>query len=600
MKSLRKILFPLVTVVLLFTQCKKNDHHAGGNDPVPPPFAEKGHTLISGIVIDEDNQPVPSVSIHINNQVFLTNDNGLFMLPEMQVGTGRTFIVCKKDGFFNSARGTRTVNGGMTQFTIRLIKKKNIKTFSAANGINTTIDHGAKVQIPAGSIVTDNGQAYTGTVTITTRYIDPEARNMSEFMPGGDFEAIASGNRPVELYSFGATEVILEGAAKQPLQLKTGTEATLTFPIAASQQAKAPGTLPLWYFDEQKGKWIEEGMATRQGNIYTGKVSHFSSWNVDKPQPLAVVYGNVANCDGSPARGIDVTIGVESAITDENGNYEVVVPAEEPMKGYADYYDQFGSAYQSADIPALAENERRKVSFLLDCVVSLEGTTFNCGGTAREPGLVMVKWSNGYSLGLTDGNGKFRLNVPGGKEVFISGAGKNGSVLTSIPMTTPASGKKTIDSLQLCNQPQQQDGEVSYTLDGAGYDNKLITIRTGYNVLPDAVYSKRRDETKLNKPDENGFGFGAYFEGTRTGTLDDAEVFLLYVKEFPNGEIDQVIFDPVDGQFSFTVTKYGAVGQKIEGTFSGRVRKVLPGGPTNEYLQVKNGKFSLRRSPDED
>jgi hypothetical protein len=56
---------------------------------------------------------------------------------------------------------------------------------------------------------------------------------------------------------------------------------------------------------------------------------------------------------------------------------------------------------------------------------------------------------------------------------------------------------------------------------------------------------------------------------------------------------------PVAGKASFTITRYGAIGEKIEGSFSGTFRKFTGSSPVFSELQVKNGRFSLYRSPDE-
>lgn len=583
---------------LLFIHCSKNDHGPAGENHS---FLRNGKTMISGIVVDDNNQPISRAEIHFKNQVYYSDDNGMFMLPEMQVDATRTFIICKKEGYFNSPRGTQTVDGGLTYFIIRLIKKTNIKQFSAANGINTTIDNGAKVEIPAAGIVTANGQAYSGTVIMTSRYIDPTVSNFSEYMPGGDLEAISINNQEVELYSYGATEVLLEGNGQQKLQLKPGIEATITFPIAASQLANAPATVPLWYFDEQKEKWIEEGTANRQGNVYVGKVKHFSSWNVDRPTPKAKVYGQVSYCDGSPARGINVSIGGETVITDHKGNYEVTVFAEEPMVGLADYAYDHSLGHVSKNISALAEGERRKVDFRFECIGMLEGTAYDCEGLAVEPGMIIARWSTGFGSVTTDASGKFKLTVPGNTDITISGLGVNGSVLSGKTITTPASGNSKLDSLLLCDHPGSLlDGEVEFTLDGGGYNNQTVTLKNNLAIIPDAVYHRLDNETHLNKTGTNGFGFGALFEGQQKGTFPDAMVFVVYAKENPGGPSENITFTPAEDKVTFTVTQYGAVGEMISGTFSGTFVKRVGPDPIGTEMQIKNGRFALRRSPDED
>ena len=57
--------------------------------------------------------------------------------------------------------------------------------------------------------------------------------------------------------------------------------------------------MPLWYFDEQKGMWVEEGVATKQGNQYVGTVNHFTDWNCDIPSEWNTVITGRILCNGA-------------------------------------------------------------------------------------------------------------------------------------------------------------------------------------------------------------------------------------------------------------------------------------------------------------
>ena len=85
------------------------------------------------------------------------------------------------------------------------------------------------------------------------------------------------------LETFGMLTVELTGSNNEKLQITSDSE--LKFPIANEQLSTAPNTIPLWYFDEENGYWIEDGEATKVGNQYVGTVSHFTPWNVDIPLP---------------------------------------------------------------------------------------------------------------------------------------------------------------------------------------------------------------------------------------------------------------------------------------------------------------------------
>lgn len=89
-----------------------------------------------------------------------------------------------------------------------------------------------------------------------------------------------------------------------------------------------------------------------------------------------------------------------------------------------------------------------------------------------------------------------------------------------------------------------------------------------------------------------------YFPGMTTDTFTDADP---QVNDAPkigillNGGTEYYTWqDDGDSWFSITVTSYGSVGKRIEGTFAGKL--VRDGG--TETITVENGVFSVARYPD--
>ena len=71
--------------------------------------------------------------------------------------------------------------------------------------------------------------------------------------------------------------------AGNKLQLASGQPAILTFTIPDTLLSLAPASIPLWYFNDSSGRWIQQGTAVKQGNTYVGQVGHFTYWNCDAP-----------------------------------------------------------------------------------------------------------------------------------------------------------------------------------------------------------------------------------------------------------------------------------------------------------------------------
>ncbi|MCU7374934.1 hypothetical protein PEC18_29875 [Paucibacter sp. O1-1] len=138
------------------------------------------------------------------------------------------------------------------------------------------------------------GAAVSGTVTATVTALDP-ARDPAT-MPG---DYTVSDTQRIE--SFGAIKVNLRDAAGNKLNLKTGSTATIRIPLS-TRSATPPAGIPLYWFDETTGRWVQEGTATLAGSApnqyYEGQVSHFSYWNADMPQDTIYVNGCVADTAG--------------------------------------------------------------------------------------------------------------------------------------------------------------------------------------------------------------------------------------------------------------------------------------------------------------
>jgi hypothetical protein len=163
-------------------------------------------------------------------------------------------------------------------------------------------------------------------------YLEPNNEVFTDMMPGGDMTAVRAGTGlQTQLLSYGMADVSLTDNAGNALQLKDGTSSQLTFPIPSGMESNPPATIPLWYFDEERGIWIEEGTASLQGNIYVGTVEHFSWHNLDVPGERVTIRGKVTDCEDKPVSYVKVTVDQTAAVTDSKGEYSVYVPAATPV-----------------------------------------------------------------------------------------------------------------------------------------------------------------------------------------------------------------------------------------------------------------------------
>jgi protocatechuate 3,4-dioxygenase beta subunit len=245
-------------------------------------------------------------------------------------------------------------------------------------------------------------------------------------MPGGDLAAVRSDNSAVQLITYGMTEVNLTDNNGNPLQLKNGTEAEMTFPVPAGKDKNPPATIPLWYFDDDRGIWVEEGTATLKGNVYVGKVSHFSWHNIDTWEGIVIIKGKVTDCNNQPVKYVLVTVDETAAITGSTGEYSVRVPANTPVTVTvkSSDYDNY-SPVVAYNVPGQPAGTTYTRDISLPCrnavnpnqpTATIKGKVTDCKGEPVKNVVVTV----GQTSVATGNTGDYSVQVPANTSVTVT------------------------------------------------------------------------------------------------------------------------------------------------------------------------------------
>lgn len=139
---------------------------------------------------------------------------------------------------------------------------------------------GARVEIPANALRDSRGRAPAGPVDVSIATVDLRS---PEQMPGDYTVRLPSGDTRV-MESYGAVTIDLTSGATR-YNLRPGMTAKLTLPVDPAQLAAGgpkPPTIPLLFYDEVKGVWVQDGIATLVGNNYVANLKHFSAINTDQ------------------------------------------------------------------------------------------------------------------------------------------------------------------------------------------------------------------------------------------------------------------------------------------------------------------------------
>ncbi|HYE56092.1 MAG TPA: carboxypeptidase-like regulatory domain-containing protein [Chitinophagaceae bacterium] len=559
----------LLTILAVAGNCRKAEHSL---ESAEVSFA------VSGRVTDENNQPVSQAQVRAGSATAVTDINGHFTIENVRAPKDAAYVEVEKSGYFPGSRTFIATSRATNYVSISLLPKKITGSFTAQDGGTVPAD-GGSITFQKNSITDLNGAPYSGPVNVATAYIDPTAANFTDIMPGA-LRGINSNNQERGLQSFGMMAVELTGAGGITLQLAAGKPATMNFEIPASLVSKAPATIPLWYFDEEKGLWKEEGSAVKTGDRYIGTVSHFSFWNCDAPFELVQFEAVIKGQNGSPVANAAVHISqpdgmTGSGRTDSEGRVKGLIPANQAL--ILQVEDHCGAALHTQNIGPYTSNINIGAIMVnaSTITVTITGTAVNCNNQPVANGFASLSLE-GMNYRAQISNGSFTLTAPrcsanpadGELRIVDAGSGQQ-----SAPQTLNlTSGNVNAGQVQACGVSTTEF--VNYTIGSTQYS---------FTVPPDSIrVSVNPQHTSIDASYKNSSPeyLVLSFASTTTGTFPTSYLSVHVNSRYYHGS-----------DVSVTVTEYGSnPNQYIAGSFTGVLSDSSSSGTT-----TINGNFRVKR-----
>jgi hypothetical protein len=581
------------TFVITFS-CQKPTHGEPDPDPVTPnnpntpnpPVIEYVTAGISGRVVDDANKPVNAAAVKVGAATATTDINGNFTISTVSLNKNAGLVKVEKDGFFLGSR-TIVVNAGVTNnVTIQLIPKKVAGTVNTGGG-NVTVPNGGTIAFTGNSFTnTGNNSAYTGTVSVSAFFINPEASNFQQIMPGA-LRGINASNQETGLQSFGMMAVELNGASGEKLQLAAGKTATITFPIPASLLSQAPATIPLWSFNDSTGLWKEEGTATKQGNNYVGTVSHFSFWNCDYPYGVVDFKAIIKDQAGNPVYPAQVVLKVSTdtlnsygyGYTDNTGFVGGKIPINKTLQ--MNVYNKCNILLYSKPIGPFTTTADLGTVTIPNSSTSqlvISGSVKNCNTAAVTNGYVDVLLDSVHNRVLVKSDGTFSITITRCNNTSAT------ATLTAYDLATSQSGTSTsltvstgtanAGSLSACGINIAEF--ANYTMNSVSYN--FSKPADSINLYKQGSYALWVTHKNSNVTDESYINFSA--TGTGTGQLTSAQVKA-------NNK-----YWYLSNPGTLNITEFGAIGSGyIAGNFSTKMVDTA----TNQTTQI-DYTFRVKRS----
>ena len=422
--KLNKILFGtfMIATVGLMCACSSDDDNGGGgnNNQQEREKEVKGEMKkaeLLGFVKDTNGNPLAGVQVGSGTAVTTTDASGAFALTDIEVVKGRTVVDFSKEGYFDVVRSYDQAD--KAKWEVVMVSKSDTKiadnaTYASASAQTLKTNAGMEVKMPAdGYKDAKTGKDYTGTVKSEMLYLNPDDENFATMMPGGDLAAVNANNETVQLISYGMTKVEMTDQNGNPLQLKDGKEAQLTFPIPESLKDNTPASIPLWSFNESTGLWEEEGSATLQNGVYVGTVKHFSWVNLDYPEKRVTCIITVKTKKGTLVPWVVIQVdGQTTCMTNAQGVAQCYIPANTDVKIWVNSEDYGGySPVVSTNIPGAAGGTTVNQTLTLPELAHIKGKVVNQDGSNLAT--VWIEYNgNQTKYYVTDFDGSFNILSP--------------------------------------------------------------------------------------------------------------------------------------------------------------------------------------------
>lgn len=277
LNNLRVLILPtLVSASLVITGC------GGGSDDDGAGTSQLSAT-ISGLVTSSSGLPVGGVTITAGSATTTSKADGRYTLAvapssALKVDAKKTGFVATFDMVPLSAGQSMPVD-----FMLQTVGSSNVLANLTTTNATASDGNGVVVvKFTPNSIVDGSGNPVSNaTVDVTTN--KPTASNYSDAFPGLFIGTRDGSDKAIESFGYANIDITCGGVK---CNLAAGKTAEIAIPVDPAADPNT-ATIELWSLNTTTGKWVYESDATRDAAalpvVYRANVTHFSSYNLDRP-----------------------------------------------------------------------------------------------------------------------------------------------------------------------------------------------------------------------------------------------------------------------------------------------------------------------------
>ena len=354
-----KITYIFLITLFFFTGC------GGGSQTVSSKndLSSVKKAIQEGHVIDyATKKGIENVKVNIGTISTITDVNGFYKLSNITPNK-EVVVNFEKSGYLTGS--TRIELKSLSEEKEDIINYLEYSISTYNNQWNYKSSNNAKgghIDIPPLIYRDINDLPYEGNINAKLKILDMTT-NEGKTLFSGSFEGINTNGNNVQFISYGLISLQLTDIDNHSLNFINNASVILTFDAIASLTKE--NIIPLWYYNYERGIWIEDGYAEFQTDgTYKGEISHTGTWTIAKiiDNEAGILRGRILYPDGSAVSNARVSAIGNNWIhkdlsTDENGQFEIEVIADSTFKLEAYNYKYKYNATYNGIIPAISAGE---------------------------------------------------------------------------------------------------------------------------------------------------------------------------------------------------------------------------------------------------
>lgn len=355
------------------------------------------HCSITGVVTDQNGEPLRNVSVALDAFEVNSDDNGFFYLKDIQANQNGASIRFEKAGYYTTSKLIYPRTNRVEFIEVSLLKSDESGIVRSSDGGRVRQDS-VNVFFPANSLQYSSQNIFED-ISVHFTYIHPTDDLLSRRIPGS-LIGINQDRRVLGMETFGVVGVQLFDEGGNNAGIDPELKATFTMSVPPEILGVAPMTASLWRFDVKSSYWIEEGTADLVNNQYVGQISQPGFWCVAQAIEVVNLKAKLTNTEGVGLIQLPYVIRTEAptrqtgyGITNDQGILQGKVPSNKAL--ILDVFNPCGELIFTENMGPLTSDEEDEFSIDLNQQMIVRGTLYNCFGEPINKGYVKMTNQDG-------------------------------------------------------------------------------------------------------------------------------------------------------------------------------------------------------------